>query len=205
MKINIKVARKPVNFLKLKLLILILLISGLGCIGQDTIRIPVLPAGKAVQITFEVQINGALLGPSDTVISSQVLVRADSIEDTYSYDPEFNFIDTSFATITYIKSESNPTDLEEKDNFNVTEFNFNVYPNPNNGIFTLSFEQATPAKHLQLSIYNMLGVELFREKLMNFSGKYRRQFTETNFTQGIYFIRVTVDGIIFRKTLVIKP
>ena len=205
MKTKKTASKSTENSLRLRIILLILLISAIRGFGQDTIRIPVLPAGKSVEITFEVQVVGNPNNPTDTIISSQLVVRGDSIEDTYSYDPEFNFFDTSFATITYTKYESGPTTLEESYNSDLTGFNFRVYPNPNKGIFTLSFELATQANQLQILIFNMQGVELYRNELKNFSGKYRNQFTDITFIPGIHFIYVNVDGISYRNSLLIKP
>lgn len=67
---------------------------------------------------------------------------------------------------------------------------FMVYPNPNNGEFSLSFFSNEKADY-RIEIMNALGQKVYSETLNDFTGSYIRQLTVTEFGQGIYTIGIT--------------
>jgi hypothetical protein len=68
---------------------------------------------------------------------------------------------------------------------------FDVYPNPNKGIFTVKLNVAKPTK-MQLNILNYLGQTIKSEAIM--VDNYAETFDLSAMPNGIYLIKLTVDG-----------
>jgi hypothetical protein len=63
---------------------------------------------------------------------------------------------------------------------------FNVYPNPNEGNFTVSFEISKPAAYT-LELKNTLGQVVYSENLpSDFAGQYSKQINISEYSKGIY-------------------
>ncbi|MBI3511624.1 MAG: T9SS type A sorting domain-containing protein [Bacteroidetes bacterium] len=65
----------------------------------------------------------------------------------------------------------------------------NLYPNPNNGHFTLNFN-LTEKSDCTVDIYNALGQLIYREALGDFSGEYKKDLDLSNYGKGVYSVRL---------------
>ena len=79
----------------------------------------------------------------------------------------------------------------EKENY------FSIYPNPNNGRFTLENKVGIKSD-MEIKIYNPLGEILFSTMFINT----KTEIDLTEFSNGIYFIEVIGDGIMWREKIV---
>lgn len=75
---------------------------------------------------------------------------------------------------------------------------FSVYPNPNDGNFTVSFNAENRSNYI-LELKNGLGQIVYREVLNDLTGTYSKQLNITEYGRGIYFV-----SLINLKTEVIK-
>lgn len=64
-----------------------------------------------------------------------------------------------------------------------------VYPNPNNGQFTVGFVSPA-ADNYVVEITNMLGQVIYSEELNNFSGTYNKELNLTAEDKAVYFLRI---------------
>ncbi|MBI2269844.1 MAG: T9SS type A sorting domain-containing protein [Bacteroidetes bacterium] len=64
---------------------------------------------------------------------------------------------------------------------------FAVYPNPNDGNFTVSFKASVRSNYI-LELKNGLGQLVYREVLTDYAGTYSKQLNIAEFGRGIYFI-----------------
>jgi len=78
------------------------------------------------------------------------------------------------------------TDLPNNKSWRFVDHAF-VFPNPNNGNFTLSFTVAAKANY-QLGISNALGQLVYEQRLSDFSGTYNQPVDLTKYGKGIYLI-----------------
>src|SRR5690606_19829768 len=69
--------------------------------------------------------------------------------------------------------------------------NFNVYPNPNNGTFTISFDSKT-SNDIKISVYDIRGRQILAEQYQN-SGTFNQNISLNNAEAGIYIVNVE-DG-----------
>lgn len=88
---------------------------------------------------------------------------------------------------------SNPDGLSE---FNDQLFDFNIMPNPNNGVFTLVL---TNNNNAELSIYDITGKLLVQEKLLGQSNAINAQ----GLSKGTYLVRVTNSSRFTAQKLII--
>ncbi len=84
----------------------------------------------------------------------------------------------------------------------VNEMDFNVYPNPNTGIFTVHFTQHD-AGNLAVSVLSIDGKVISTDMKNNFSGNYVGDFDLREIPKGIYLLEVqSTEGRSFKKIIV---
>lgn len=79
----------------------------------------------------------------------------------------------------------------------------NIYPNPNDGVFTVSFEFAN-AKDVRVDLTDVTGRIISSEERYGVTS-YRNEVGSTDLSNGVYFVRITtVDGSAVQKIVVQK-
>ena len=78
-----------------------------------------------------------------------------------------------------------------------------VYPNPNNGQFTLSL-QSDETQTVNIVMVNILGEVMEESGEITFKDTYSRTFDLENMSAGVYFIRVNSDNGVLIQRLVIE-
>lgn len=68
-----------------------------------------------------------------------------------------------------------------------------VYPNPNNGLFTVSIPNAD-YNAMSMEVVSIDGKVIYSDKFSNVSGTFTNEIDMTNAANGTYFLRVTADG-----------
>lgn len=98
--------------------------------------------------------------------------------------------------------ESKYDTIYNKDTKNeIDEFEFQVYPNPNNGIFNIDV-QTTNKTDLIIELMNIQGQIIYRNNVKGVS-IYKDQVNVSDFAKGIYFLRInTVDKVEIRKIVI---
>lgn len=77
-----------------------------------------------------------------------------------------------------------------------------VYPNPNNGTFTIAFTQQEKVK-TSIEVVDVQGKVVFKEKLGAFSGSYKKELDLKKHGVGVYIVNVQQgDEISARKVIV---
>lgn len=99
--------------------------------------------------------------------------------------------DTISVTVTYGVS------IDETGNVS----NLAVYPNPNQGSFTLKFEVAQ-AQPLEITLFNVAGQTILTEKTNNFSGAYLKNIQIANQASGMYFLEIKAGNAVYRTKIV---
>jgi len=78
----------------------------------------------------------------------------------------------------------------------------NIYPNPNTGKFTLEMN-LTEKKDMQLTITNLLGQQVYSEKLNKLKGNYQKKIDLIGYAKGIYILKIiSIEGVINKKIVV---
>ncbi|PZF73156.1 T9SS type A sorting domain-containing protein [Taibaiella soli] len=69
-----------------------------------------------------------------------------------------------------------------------------LYPNPNNGKFTVSFKAVNTIHALQVSIKNIAGQQLLQKTFNDVGNNFSQSFDMTQQASGIYFVELLADG-----------
>ncbi|MEC7863863.1 MAG: T9SS type A sorting domain-containing protein, partial [Bacteroidota bacterium] len=74
-----------------------------------------------------------------------------------------------------------------------------VYPNPTKGMLTISFNVILKGDY-ELTIINIVGEQIFHDKLRSYSGIYSSKVDLSDYSKAIYFLEIdTGDGTIIKK------
>jgi hypothetical protein len=131
----------------------------------------------------------------------------------------YNGLTQRFANVAvnniYTMYEGGPLGVENKNEIPSAYMLYQNYPNPFNPTTLLKFvipaEAGIHVKNIQLNIYN--GIGQFIKSLVNESagsglspGEYEVEFNGTNFSSGLYFYSLLVDGKVIdtKKMMLIK-
>jgi hypothetical protein len=78
-----------------------------------------------------------------------------------------------------------------------------IYPNPSNGVFTISIANL-PAKKAELRIINVIGNEIYRETLTRGEGQFSKTIDFTGKAKGLYYVKLETDNYSSVRRVVIK-
>ncbi|TAF31556.1 MAG: T9SS C-terminal target domain-containing protein [Cytophagales bacterium] len=104
------------------------------------------------------------------------------------------------------KSERNNKrqDLEKNNNNEIKGLsNFNVYPNPNDGNFTINFDVKKKAT-INVSVTDINGREVYSDKKENFVGNYNQKILLSNTTPGAYIVKIAEGKKVRTQRIVIQ-
>ena len=79
---------------------------------------------------------------------------------------------------------------------------FAVFPNPSNGISTLTFENESRGA-LNVRVYDLQGRLILAQDKPNFDGYYEEEINISNQPAGIYLVELSLNGKKYTKELVI--
>ena len=79
---------------------------------------------------------------------------------------------------------------------------FEVYPNPSNGVSTLTFENASKGE-LNIKIYDLQGKLVLEQDKLDFEGYYEEEINISGQPAGIYLVEMSLNGEKYTKELVI--
>lgn len=89
--------------------------------------------------------------------------------------------------------EDAPEEALIKEETPATVTGVKLYPNPNNGEFTINFNVATPAD-VKLRLTELNGREVYAETLKNFSGKFEKKIAQNSLVRGTYILEIETAG-----------
>jgi hypothetical protein len=78
-----------------------------------------------------------------------------------------------------------------------------IYPNPSNGVFTISVANIT-ARKAELRIINVIGNEIYHETLTRTEGHFAKTLDLSGKAKGLYYIKLETDSYSSVRRVVIK-
>ncbi|MEJ8801211.1 T9SS type A sorting domain-containing protein [Pontibacter sp. H249] len=78
-----------------------------------------------------------------------------------------------------------------------------IYPNPSNGVFTISISNLS-AKKAELRIINVIGNEIYRETLTSGQGQFTKTIDLTGKAKGLYYVKLETDTYSSVRRVVVK-
>ncbi len=93
---------------------------------------------------------------------------------------------------------------KENENYLLDNNDFAIYPNPNNGTFTLSFQaQLLPeTSEMTLEIFNSFGQLIFNKNLVG--NEIHQTISLTNIPAGLYIVRIYYENNFIENTLIVE-
>jgi hypothetical protein len=92
-------------------------------------------------------------------------------------------------------------DYSLKSNLKPTELKF--YPNPSNGRFNLRFK-LDQAKEETVKVMDILGNEVYKERIIDFNGSYDNQIDLTGKDKGIYILQIVQKKKVLTQKILIE-
>jgi putative heme degradation protein len=82
-------------------------------------------------------------------------------------------------------------------NILINELHLNIFPNPSNGVFTITF-QNMPNKNSEIEIFNSLGQRINKDVL----NTQTKTIDISSFPKGIYFLKISFgEKYVFKKII----
>ena len=88
-------------------------------------------------------------------------------------------------------------------NGGMTINNLDIYPNPSDDIFNISFS-SEKVQDLKIRILNVVGAQVYTEDRENFIGEYTKQISLDNYGKGLYFLEIETNNGIINKKLILQ-
>ncbi|MCB0400824.1 MAG: T9SS type A sorting domain-containing protein [Flavobacteriales bacterium] len=86
----------------------------------------------------------------------------------------------------------------------ITQHDVNIFPNPNNGQFTVVINPPVPVKQLSIQVVNLQGQVVFEQSAFDSLSAIHETIDLSNQAPGIYFVVVTTDRSTSSHKLVIR-
>ncbi len=149
-------------------------------------------ANPTVTTTYTVSSPGCI-----TTATSVVIAPCFTDED----DTEYDVCDNCLASC-------NSTDVLKMKIDTITSLNssahLKIYPNPNNGAFTLQLFTDSNATIAQIKLFNILGQIVFDENSTVVSGYLQQQIQPRGVVDGVYLVRVDDGKSVYKQMVVIN-
>lgn len=133
--------------------------------------------------------------------SAQYLVGIDGMDDCGIVDKKSKGKGTLTVFSNPVREKATTTDIS--DNLNEGLYNFNIYPNPNNGRFQIDFD-ILKTNDIEINIYNSMGQVVYSEIENSFEGKYSKNIDLNSLSRGIYLININSNNKLFSNKIIIK-
>ncbi len=101
------------------------------------------------------------------------------------------------------KEDSQLKKLGKRKSKALTLEDFNYYPNPSNGKFSLRFNMENEAP-LSIKIYSLSGSEVYAESYDSFSGSFKSEIDLGKHDKGIYLLEIAQGNKVLNKKLILK-
>jgi enediyne biosynthesis protein E4 len=110
---------------------------------------------------------------------------------------------TNVASNHFVKIYENCT-MTGIESVNNSASDLNVYPNPNSGTFTVSFNNKSNS-HFIIELYNELSQKIYSLTEMN-PGSFKKTFStgELNLNNGIYFVKLVSGDLVQTRKIIIS-
>ena len=81
--------------------------------------------------------------------------------------------------------------------------NFNIYPNPSNDIFNISFNSEI-SQNFIISIYNILGEEIINKCITTLVGDNLTSINLNSFGNSVYFLEFKTKNSLFSEKIILE-
>ena len=180
--------------------------DGNNCVNNDSVSVTVNPLPAAPANTF-VTSNYTLVTDCSAAVqwylNGSAIPAPEGIQQIYTLTGNGTYwvTCTDANSCTSLNSDTvvvNGWSIEESNRIN----NFELFPNPNNGTFTLRFDLLS-TEEIELTIMDLSGRILFTEQSVSSAGQFTKTMDLNSLAKGVYLIQLNVaDGKITRQLII---
>lgn len=87
------------------------------------------------------------------------------------------------------------------EDFDTSSKSFRMFPNPTNGVFTISFDSQSSLPY-ECIIYDVNGKEILQKNLGVLNGLYTENISLEEFPSGVYFVQLKSGSLMSSKQLI---
>jgi len=121
-----------------------------------------------------------------------------------NYMKQFILTVITCFTVLLVQAQGTPAQQTDKNPLGlVQEEDVAIYPNPSNGVFTISVSNLH-ATQVELTILNVIGNEIYRETLSNHEPKLSKTINLDRHAKGLYYVKLEADNYSAVRRVVIK-
>ncbi|CAN5313792.1 hypothetical protein BH09BAC5_BH09BAC5_01020 [soil metagenome] len=179
-----------------------------GCSASATVQVTVLPLSNALFTSNIIGATATFTNQSTNAVSYSWNF-GDASSGSTSANPSHTYTANGTYTVTLTVTGPCGSDtytmtvvitqvgLQDND----LSQTLSLFPNPNDGNFTLSFEFATE-KNVIVDVFDVSGRVIYNDQENNIR-TYNKQIGIENAESGMYFVRImTTDGVVTQKVLI---
>ncbi len=152
----------------------------------------------AISKTFTVPVT-ALNGTTRMRVQMRYNHFASGSCAIYTYGEVEDYAVSINGNVTRLANENNSNLFPEKSSKEITDIK--LYPNPNNGTFTIEINLPQTINIAQLEIYNEMQEKVFEETNFN---SYSKKIQLENIASGIYLVKVFDGEKIYCKKIIVE-
>ena len=121
-----------------------------------------------------------------------------------NYMKQFILTVITCFTVLLVQAQGGATQQTDKNPLGlVQEEDVAIYPNPSNGVFTISVSNLH-ATQVELTILNVIGNEIYRETLRIHELKLSKTINLDRHAKGLYYVKLEADNYSAVRRVVIK-
>ena len=139
-------------------------------------------------------------------ITDNIAVNADKIldeMDELNNDEDLQMIDFKNVRRTEAEDMKEELDIEMPIDNSLDVNSLNLYPNPNDGIFSLNFESAIEGD-IEVKVYTSDGRLVYNEIKGDFSGLFIQDINIQGNSRGVYFLMIRQGDQTFSKKFIVQ-
>lgn len=157
-----------------------------------------------------VLIESEVNDPEDDIVTVDYYLRSDKIAEALSFPYSFSYMINEPGTYQIRASAtdnsgnvsfSDPVEIIVTDEAESSDF-INLYPNPNNGQFTVELLNTLPGERNNISVINPAGQVCYSSLISN--EEYSREFNLTRLKPGLYILVITGNRIVYTRKFLIE-
>jgi hypothetical protein len=146
--------------------------------------------------------NGVLCFSLNVQVSNTVTNIAENYVPSNPETDEFAFAGLSYCSATTPTIPPVDTsDVSIKD-ISTLKADITVYPNPSKGMFTLTAANLNQYGSFSYSVFDVAGRMILASSVEMKSSSYSENIDITAFDKGLYFVKVSVDGLVSTRKIV---
>jgi hypothetical protein len=181
--------------------------SAAGCIATDSVMVTIFPQPT---VTFSMQ-NSACIDDAPIVLTGSPTGGTFSGVGVAGNIFSPNIAGVGLQTVTYSYTDANGCFGSVDETIDVlacvgvnepfVAAGMNIFPNPNNGSFTLTINDANYTE-IMMELVTVEGRVIYSDKASDVTGTYVKQLDLSTHANGIYFLRVTANGQSYMQKVV---